>query len=336
MDLSPDGRPEPALRLLDLDDFAAASPGDVATVARHLGRWPTPILATALQPVSGHLGPLLSAATCTVVGPDAATGDRRTVLVEDPVAARERLRAAVEHAPQTATALDQLLRQTELLPVLGGLAAEAATYSMLLTGQEFRAWLADRTVVAPATPTGRPLVALRREGDALHVQLDHPERRNALSFALRDELYDALELAHLDGTITRVHITGAGPGFCSGGDLAEFGTATDVVAAYLVRVLRGPWRLLHHLSDKVHVHVHGASVGAGLEVAAFAGHVSATPDATFRLPEVGMGLVPGAGGTVSVVRRIGRWRAAWMMLDGGDVGAAQARAWGLVDEVVDP
>ena len=42
------------------------------------------------------------------------------------------------------------------------------------------------------------------------------------------------------------------------------------------------------------------------------------------------------GGTVSVVRRIGRWRAAWMMLDGGDVGAAQARAWGLVDEVVDP
>jgi enoyl-CoA hydratase/carnithine racemase len=66
---------------------------------------------------------------------------------------------------------------------------------------------------------------------------------------------------------------------------------------------------------------------------AFASHVSAAPGATFCLPEVGMGLIPGAGGTAGIPRRIGRHRTAWLALTGTRLDAATALDWGLVDEL---
>jgi enoyl-CoA hydratase/carnithine racemase len=79
--------------------------------------------------------------------------------------------------------------------------------------------------------------------------------------------------------------------------------------------------------------VHGACIGAGIEVPAFAGRVLAAPDAYVMLPEVSMGLVPGAGGTVSITGRIGRWRTAWLALTGSRLDAHTALSWGLVDEI---
>ena len=160
-----------------------------------------------------------------------------------------------------------------------------------------------------------------------------PARRNAFSARLREALLDALLVGEADETIESVEVAGAGPAFCSGGDLDEFGAATDLVAAYLVRLSRAPWRVIDRIAAKVTVVTHGACVGAGIEMAAYAGRVVAAPDAFFALPEVGMGLVPGAGGSVSVPRRIGRWRAAWLMLTGDRLPAATAQRWGLVDEV---
>jgi enoyl-CoA hydratase/carnithine racemase len=77
--------------------------------------------------------------------------------------------------------------------------------------------------------------------------------------------------------------------------------------------------------------VHGACVGAGIEVPAAAGWVVAAPGAYFRLPEVSMGLIPGAGGTASIPRRIGRQRACYMAISGADIDLATALDWGLVD-----
>jgi enoyl-CoA hydratase/carnithine racemase len=74
-------------------------------------------------------------------------------------------------------------------------------------------------------------------------------------------------------------------------------------------------------------------VGSGVELAAFAGRVVAHPDTTFSLPELSMGLLPGAGGTVSLPGRIGRHRTAWLMLTGHRIDARTAQAWGLVDEI---
>jgi enoyl-CoA hydratase/carnithine racemase len=253
-------------------------------------------------------------------------------------AAAEALEAAVAHSPGAAIALGQLLRQAGQLGTRGALAAEAAVYSMLLSGGEFGRWLRQRPLqrrgaaAPPAGPPGVPVVAVARRGDVLHVTLQRPGRRNAMNAEVREALVDALNVALADPALT-VELSGAGPDFCSGGDLDEFGTATDLVAAYLVRLAQHPGWLLHLLRDRARVAVHGACIGAGIEIPAFAGRVVAARGSYFALPEVGMGLVPGAGGTLSITRRIGRWRTAWMALTGIRVDAATARDWCLVDGI---
>ena len=74
-------------------------------------------------------------------------------------------------------------------------------------------------------------------------------------------------------------------------------------------------------------------MGAGIELPSFAGRVVAEPSAWFKLPELAMGLIPGAGGTVSLPHRIGRRRTAYLALSGMRLDATTACAWGLVDEV---
>ncbi len=150
---------------------------------------------------------------------------------------------------------------------------------------------------------------------------------------MRDLLCEALTLAVTDDSIEEVILSGQGPAFCSGGDLDEFGTLADPATAHAIRATRNPGRLLADCASRLHVVVHGACVGAGIELPAFADHVVARPDASFRLPEVSMGLVPGAGGTASLPRRIGRQRTAWMALTGAPVDPSTALSWGLIDEV---
>jgi len=130
-----------------------------------------------------------------------------------------------------------------------------------------------------------------------------------------------------------VHLRGDGPSFCSGGDLDEFGLARDAAAAHLVRVAQSVGRRVYETADRVTAHLHGACIGAGIEISAFAGRVVAHPDATICLPEVAMGLIPGAGGTVSLPRRIGRHRTAYLALSGTPIDASTAREWDLVDVV---
>jgi enoyl-CoA hydratase/carnithine racemase len=109
-----------------------------------------------------------------------------------------------------------------------------------------------------------------------------------------------------------------------------------MVTAHLVRTVRSPARLLAGLGPRLIVHLHGACVGAGIELAAFAATVVAAPDTRCRLPEISLGLIPGSGGTVSIPRRIGRHRAAWLALGGETIDVQTAEQWGLVDEIVSP
>jgi enoyl-CoA hydratase/carnithine racemase len=177
-------------------------------------------------------------------------------------------------------------------------------------------------------------VLASRSGDGLTIRLHRPGVHNAFDARMRDELCAALGIARADPSIARVAIGGDGPSFCSGGDLREFGTARDTTAAHLVRTARSAGLALHALADReLEFRVHGACIGAGVELAAFGHRVVAAPDARFALPEVGMGLVPGAGGTASIPRRIGRSRTAWLALTGTTIDAATARGWGLVDGI---
>jgi enoyl-CoA hydratase/carnithine racemase len=209
---------------------------------------------------------------------------------------------------------------------------ESFAYSMLLGGAEFAGWLAGRGE-RQVPPMVEEPVLVARDGEVLRITLNRPERRNAYGRQLRDALADALRVAVLDATVRRVVLDGTGPCFCSGGDLAEFGTTPDPVTAHFVRTLGGAALLIDRVRERTEVRVHGTCVGAGVELPAFASRVVAAPGTTFTLPEVGMGLIPGAGGTVSIPRRIGRWRALYLALSGKPLDAATALSWGLIDGI---
>ena len=277
---------------------------------------------------------LASALDLTLAPPDLA-GSRRLAGTPDPEGDARILLAAANEAPQAALVLAGLLRGAGRQGVSAELDAESLAYSTLLGGGEFRRWLERRGPRPLPPPAPRPPVLTERAGGRLHITLNRPERRNAYGREVRDALVEALEVAALDDTVEQVVLDGAGPCFCSGGDLAEFGTAPDLATAHFVRTRAGAGRLLHRLADRVEARLHGSCVGAGIELPAFAGLVVAHPDTTFRLPEVGMGLIPGAGGTVSVPRRIGRWRTLLLALSGRALDARTALAWGLVDALDD-
>jgi hypothetical protein len=237
---------------------------------------------------------------------------------------------AVRRNPQAAVTLAQLLRLVPQLDPHAGLVAESLAYATLQGGPEFAAWLSTRGTRV-RKPEAEPPVLVSRNGDRLAVELNRPRLHNLFNAAMRDALAEALAIASVDDSVRVVELSGRGPSFCAGGDLAEFGTVSDPATAHLIRSTANVAPLFVELADRMHVRVHGAAVGAGCELAAFAGTVEATADAVFRLPEVSMGLVPGAGGTVSVTRRVGRHRAAWLMLTGAPLDAPTAHTWGLVD-----
>jgi hypothetical protein len=278
--------------------------------------------------LDGHVDARAEAALATVpavivgldLGPDDADLDR--------------IEAVATAHPEAAVALAVLLRGGESRSTADGLVLESATYAALQAGADHRRWLAGRQRRArPARPEpAGPPVRLDRRGDELRVTLDRPEVHNAFNAAVRDALFEALAVVAADPAL-RLVLDGAGPSFCAGGDLDEFGTAPDPAAAHVIRLRRSVAAALAAVAGRATVHLHGACAGAGIELAAYVGRVVAAPDTRCWLPEVGMGLIPGAGGTVSIPRRIGRRRALAVALTGEEVDAATALAWGLVDEV---
>ncbi|MBP9713184.1 MAG: enoyl-CoA hydratase/isomerase family protein [Sterolibacterium sp.] len=255
------------------------------------------------------------------------------VVVEDITAATPLL-THIERAPLAATVLVQTLRVTAGLPVAAALTIESLAYATLQGGREFRAWLKENPRKPSHTGFAEAAVQLNRQGDLLDIRLNRPERRNALSVDMRDALFEALQLLLADSTITRATLRGNGDCFSTGGDLDEFGSTPDPASAHAIRSLRLPSALLARCADRVECHLHGACIGAGIELPAFAQHVVASPKTFFQLPELRFGLIPGAGGCVSLPRRIGRQRTAWLALSCKRINAATALEWGLIDELM--
>jgi hypothetical protein len=254
------------------------------------------------------------------------------VLVEDAVDAAG-IADGIADTPRAALACCQVLRHGEGLDTAAGLLLESTAYGALQAGAEFARWLEGRGRRARPVEA-EPPVLVDADDDTVRLTLNRPRLRNAFSAAMRDALVEALRPLAAPGDSRQVLLAGNGSAFCCGGDPAEFGTVADPVVAHLIRssANAAPW--LDRLADRLTVRVHGPAVGAGVELAAFAGRLEATDSATFSLPEVSMGLMPGAGGTVSVPRRIGRQQAARMCLTGTTIDAATALDWGLVDAIV--
>lgn len=237
----------------------------------------------------------------------------------------------VADVPIAAATAAVLLRGSESRSSTTGFQLESAVYAALQAGPEHAAWLTDRARVA-RRPDPTPRVRAERDGGVLRITIQRPSTRNALDLRMRDELLELLAVAEADPDLS-VRLAGDGPSFCSGGDLGEFGTAPDPATAHLVRLRRSVGATLDRLADRLSVSVHGRCAGSGVELPAFAGRVVARVDTTFELPELRMGLIPGAGGSVSLPRRIGRHRTAWLLLTGRRIDATTARSWGLVDHI---
>ena len=253
------------------------------------------------------------------------------VIVEEGDPALARIDENVTEHPITAATLALLLRGQHQLSVDLGLVAESSAYSVLQSGPEFAGW---RAAHPPRTEGDRgPRIRVERDAGTLHVTLTRPQRRNALDAQMRDELVEAITLAAADPGITRVELRGEGDAFSAGGDLDEFGTRADPATAHLIRLQRSVARSLSRLDKATVAHVHGACMGSGIELAAFCDTVVASGDTVVALPEIRLGLVPGAGGTVSLTRRIGRLRTGWLAFSGSTIDAETALSWGLVDQL---
>lgn len=239
---------------------------------------------------------------------------------------------ACQDQPEAAALLVQLLRLIEGLDDASALVAESFAYATLQGSGGHQRWLATRPV-APAHPPGS--IGLTRSDETLGILLDRPDAHNAIDRPMRDGLREAFEMAALDPDIRRIELRGQGRTFSLGADLSEFGTTRDPAIAHAIRMASLPAHAIVRCRDRLEVHVQGACVGSGLEMAAFAHRLTASRRAWFQLPELAMGIIPGAGGCVSVSRRIGRQRAALMMLTGRRIGAETALDWGLIDGLMD-
>ena len=153
--------------------------------------------------------------------------DRRTVAVVSVSETLDTLRQRCERWPHSAAVCADVLRAVDVAaPAFGGVITESLAYSTLQSGPEFARWLAER---GPARPVAIPdPVQAERVDNTLYVRFNRPQRHNAFSTDARAALLEALEVARLDPSVTDVVLSGNGPSFCSGGDLAEFGTFADL------------------------------------------------------------------------------------------------------------
>lgn len=173
-----------------------------------------------------------------------------------------------------------------------------------------------------------PTVTLARQGGIAVARLDNPPV-NALSAALRADLAAALAQAMADPAVTALVVAAKGRAFIAGADISEFGKppAPPILPDLLAAIENAP--------KPVVAAIEGVALGGGLEVGLACHGRVASPAAKLGLPEIKLGLIPGAGGTQRLPRLIGPAAAFPMMLSGEPITAQKALALGLVDRVVE-
>jgi enoyl-CoA hydratase len=158
---------------------------------------------------------------------------------------------------------------------------------------------------------------------------------NVYNIQMRDDLYGVLEALRDDPEVEVAILQGAGDrAFCAGADLSEFLTAPTPVIARQARWERDVWGLFQSLPQPLIAALHGYVLGSGIEIALFCDLRIASEDALFGLPEVGLGILPAAGGTQTLPRTVGRAKALEMLLTGDFIDAPEALRVGLVNRVV--
>jgi 2-(1,2-epoxy-1,2-dihydrophenyl)acetyl-CoA isomerase len=176
-------------------------------------------------------------------------------------------------------------------------------------------------------------VETSRAGAVLTITLNRPDSYNAFTTSMHAALYGALEEAASDD-VRAVVITGAGKGFCAGQDITEFQGLDHDIGEHLEATYHPNIRAVRALEKPVIAGVNGAAAGAGLSLACACDYRIAADGAAFVPGFIGIGLVPDSGGSYFIARLLGASRAFAWMSSNRRLTAAEAQAWGLVDEVV--
>lgn len=172
-------------------------------------------------------------------------------------------------------------------------------------------------------------------GHIAYITLNRPEVLNVHNVQMRDDMVEVLSAISDDSEVRVTIMKGAGEkAFCAGADLSEFLTAPPPTAAREVRFDRDLWGLFLSVPQPFIAALHGYVLGSGIEMALCCDIRFASEDARFGLPEMGLGMIPAAGGTQTVPRVIGRGKALEMILTNRWIDANEALAAGLVNRVV--
>jgi 3-hydroxyacyl-CoA dehydrogenase len=167
-----------------------------------------------------------------------------------------------------------------------------------------------------------------RSGVAM-IQIDNPPV-NGLSHAMREGILLGLERALDDAAVSAIAITGTGRVFSGGADIREFNTPSMLAPPTLLDLIAAVEKSFKPVVSAI----NGTCMGGGLELSLACHYRVATPGASMALPEVRIGLIPGAGGTQRLPRAIGADKALQMITTGEPIGAQEALAAGLIDRIV--
>lgn len=161
------------------------------------------------------------------------------------------------------------------------------------------------------------------------MTLDNPPV-NPLSSGVRQGLYEGIQRALMDDAVEAIVLTGAGRAFIAGADISEFGGPAQEAVGLAETLTR-----MEESAKPIVAAINGTAFGGGLEVALCCDYRVAAPAAPVGLPEVKLGLLPGAGGTQRLPRLIGAEKALGFILSGDPIPAPQAKVLGIVDEVIE-
>jgi enoyl-CoA hydratase/carnithine racemase len=174
-------------------------------------------------------------------------------------------------------------------------------------------------------------VEVARDGATLEVTLNRPAKKNALTNAMYGAMIGALDEAERDDSVGAVVIAGAGGVFSAGNDIADFAAAVsaggEIGAAAFVRGIAA-------FSKPLVAAVEGLAVGVGCTLLLHCDLIYASPEARFSTPFVDLGLLPEAGSSLLLPRRVGMARASAWLLAGESFSATEALAAGLINAIV--
>lgn len=167
------------------------------------------------------------------------------------------------------------------------------------------------------------------------IRIDRPERRNALSIAVRRQIASAVAHAEADDAVRAMILAGGTSCFASGGDVVENAQLSTIENMHRGREKRALWGVLATATKPLLAAVRGYALGGGAELMMLADIIVASRTARIGQPEPRVGIMPGSGGTQRLPRAVGKYAAMKVLLTGGTLTGEEAQRLGLVSEAVE-